>query len=1065
MQRNFRTRTIICLIPILIAIYLVGNAFWKYQQGLGGFKLGTDLAGGTILVYEVDQELSRISGITEGGRAKADNILAESLKRRIDPSDIRNVVIRPLGDTRVEIILPTGTIGKDNSKLTASDVDEIKELVKQVGSLEFRILANNLDDSEGINDAIDFIKNHANKDLLAKNALEGRPPEFRSSRPYLVKANGSTAVEVRYEWVEVGIHYRAEHQLSTAQNRDAIEAEAQNQPIEGKGTAAWREFAKARRDNNGILNFGGGVFYSRKAESSDKQLNEKKVYEYFALTRVSPEDSVKVGGAISVDAYPSQGDGGSPAVGFSFNRRGADQFSIVTGRNTPSSDGFRRQLAILLDGRLISHPTVNSRIGGSGIITGGFTQRDVDQFVNLLRSGALPATLKPQPVSENTIGPTLGADTIRSGTIAIALAFFAVLAFMCFYYRFAGLVATIALFANLILTIGFMVGVNATFTLPGLAGIVLTLGMAVDANVLIYERLREERDRGQNLITALRNGYDRALPTIIDTHLSSIFTAIVLYAVGNDQLKGFGVSLTVGLVISLFTSLYMTRLIFEYWQAKGWLKELRMLRLFSRPNINFMKIRNQMFALTGIITLMGLALFLARGRSGLNVDFIGGTVYGGQLKEAVTIDELRKKLSDESQAQKLDLKSVEEVGEKQNEFVLTYANMNPITVSLANVPAGGTKQAREEEIKRRASKLVDWSVEQEFRGDNLSTTSRYFTIRTTEREPELVRAMITALFGDQLVSTKMTYEKLPNKWVLKFDPPASLSTARTVLEREFRQVLSNDVVAADAFSLVRPQDVEPDQDGRYSQLDLFINKNSENAPYVADNAVDLVLKQTSNNFSATPQAERLETFDGTLASETRNRAFWAILASWMAILLYLWFRFGNWTFGAAAVVCLIHDLCFTLGAIAVCHYLYDVPILGPWLGLKDFKIDLPAVAALLTLVGYSVNDTIVVFDRIKEVRGKAEILTPEMINQSVNQTLSRTILASLTTFLVVFVLYAFGGEGVHLFAFVMVVGVIVGTYSSIYIASPLLLMLGEGRPHSPLTGGGANPAKPVTQNA
>ena len=178
-------------------------------------------------------------------------------------------------------------------------------------------------------------------------------------------------------------------------------------------------------------------------------------------------------------------------------------------------------------------------------------------------------------------------------------------------------------------------------------------------------------------------------------------------------------------------------------------------------------------------------------------------------------------------------------------------------------------------------------------------------------------------------------------------------------------------------------------------------------------------------------------------ADTSRRAMYAILASWAAILLFLWFRFGNWTFGAAAVLCLVHDLCFTLGAIAVAHYFHET-LLGRLVGVQDFKIDLAAVAALLTLVGYSVNEIIVNFARIREVRGKSPVLTPQMINDSVNQTLSRTLLSSLTVWLVVFVLYVAGGEGVHLFAFVMVVGVIVGTYSSIYIASPLLLIFGEG---------------------
>ena len=205
-----------------------------------------------------------------------------------------------------------------------------------------------------------------------------------------------------------------------------------------------------------------------------------------------------------------------------------------------------------------------------------------------------------------------------------------------------------------------------------------------------------------------------------------------------------------------------------------------------------------------------------------------------------------------------------------------------------------------------------------------------------------------------------------------------------------------------------------------------------------------ILDGAKRSFDAAPEPERLEVFDSQLAAETRTSALRAILLSWLAIMLYLWFRFHNWTFGLAAVICLVHDLCFTLGAIAACHYLHLVPGLN-FLGIQDFKIDLAAVAALLTLVGYSVNEIIVNFARIREVRGKNPLLTPQMINDSVNQTLSRTILTSMTVLLVSIVLYAFGGEGVHLFAFVMMMGVMVSTYSSIFVASPLLLFLGEGR--------------------
>ena len=668
----------------------------------------------------------------------------------------------------------------------------------------------------------------------------------------------------------------------------------------------------------------------------------------------------------------------------------------------------------------------------------------------------MPATLKPLPVSENTIGATLGRDTIRYGTLSVLLAFAAVLAFMIFYYRFAGLVATTALLANLLLTVGFMLAVNATFTLPGMAGLVLMLGMAVDANVLIYERVREERDRGMNLPTALRNGYDRAFPTIIDTHLSSIFTAIVLYAVGNDQLKGFGVSLTVGLCISLFTSLYMTRLIFDFWQSKNWLTKLKMLRLFSRPNINFMKIRHQMFALTGILTIAGATLFLMRGEKGLNVDFVGGTAYGGRLKEPLRIGELRDLVSEDRQHKLLNVTDVNPIvdpsGKNKYTYELTYGDGSKTIVALANAPNGNTKEAMLADVKARASILPDWSVEQTFPGGIVRQRERsihHSDDRNGERE--LVEAAINRLFvndqgKDLLVKNQITdVEPKDGEYLLTFAKPVSKSTIKTLFEREFQAQLGDQYAAADVFDVIEPPD-EPPVEGRYEHLRLKIMKDANQGiqNLIAANEVPQVIDAAKTEFAARPQPERLETFDGTLASETRSRALYAILASWVALLLYLWFRFGNWTFGAAAVLCL-----FTICALRWARSRFATTSTtrrsASLLGLKDFKIDLPAVAALLTLVGYSVNDTIVVFDRIKEVRGKNPLLTPQTINDSVNQTLSRTVLAALTVFLVVIVLYIFGGEGLHLFAFVMVMGVIVGTYSSIYIASPLLLIFGEGR--------------------
>ncbi len=862
------------------------------------------------------------------------------------------------------------------------------------------------------------------------------------------------------------------------------------------------------------------LLYSREFTKLAQTKDDKdKAVEYFVLTRVSTADNVRVVGDVRIKANSSERDG-EPAVSFEFvTPTGSKAFREMTERNKPT-DSRLRSLAIIMDDRIVSAPTLNAVLSGSGSISGNFTQKSVNQLVNILRSGNLNAELKPDPVSENTVGATLGESTIRKGLISVFASFAAVLLFMVYYYRFAGLVACVALFANLLMTIGFMVAVNAAFTLPGLAGLVLMLGMAVDANVLIYERIREEREKGATLLGAIRNGYDRALPTIIDTHLTSIFTAIVMYTFGNDSLKGFSVSLTVGLVISLFTSLFMTRLMFDYSMHRKWVTKLQMKRLFARPSFDFMKIRNKMFALTAGLTVLGLVLFLLRGEKVLNVDFTQGTAYGGRLEDGqerslggtggkLGMVEL---LGEERQKQRLNVREVVpmsftstddstgEVKTAENIYKIVYqepdGKVTEEKVTLTNRPEGADDAARLANVKARASALPDASVEQVFlKGDSFDGhKARSFTVRTTEKEPELVQIMLDRLLRDEgsnaplLASTKFTGEpKFFNglrkdaagaeKYVftatLTFDQPTSPGYLRRFVERELK--LGNRIPAAGSATALTATGVKSlvpegaskeekeskeaaasleERTGRFSTIVLDLTDNTEFRAALDpkakperkkedEDALRKILGEAQKSFEARPLPERLEVFDPALAADTRNSALKAVALSWLAVLAFLWFRFGSWQFGLSAVICQIHDLCFTLGAIAVCHYLHDTTI-GHYLGLQDFKIDLTAVAALLTLVGYSVNDTIVVFDRIREVRGKSAALTPQMINDSVNQTLSRTVLASLTVFLVVGVLYFAGGEGVHLFAFVMVVGVIVGTFSSIYIASPLLLFFGEG---------------------
>jgi SecD/SecF fusion protein len=1138
MQRNYLRGLLVCLIPCLLAGVLAVR--------LDKYRLGIDLAGGTILVYEVnlDRTALRKKGLGEetdigttqqktgeqkGLSPQEINDLAAQIKRRIDPTDIKNVTVRPLGDRRLEIILPTGGASRGRENLNQEEIEEAKRLISQMGVLEFRILANGVDDVEGIRQTEALVK-AMGADRLEKAAKNGEPPDAPMDT-FNVKI-GDTEASVRYVWSELGPEERDSLGITNADENPSPE---RLDSLQKKGRSSlWREFA-AKRNQVVYLSAGMGslgdmsgaamVLFSRECQSREqigievnkarravaeeklpKELiegkddleihkriladpkaveivNPKKV-EYFVLTRVSPEDSVRVGGDVTLNARPdTDGKTLSPAISFTFTGAGPQLFGKMTRRNRPSNNQ-ERMLAILLDDRVVSAASIKSEITSQGQITGNFDRKYVEQIVQILKSGALSAELKEKPVSENKIGATLGEDTIRKGTLAVGLAFAAILVFMLIYYRFAGIVACVALFANLLLTVGFMVGVHAAFTLPGLAGLVLTLGMAVDANVLIYERLREERNKGANIATAIRNGYDRAFPTIIDTHLTSIFTAIVLYAFGNDQLKGFAISLTVGLVISLFTSLYMTRLMFDYWQHKKWLTDLSMMRLFGKLGFHPMKYRYVFFSITGALTIAGLGVFLAREDSVLNVDFRGGTVFSGKLKAGeeraltTTADGkpgFRELLSKTHQDKRLDATKAVwqnnpgEGGGKSDAFVytITYADNTTTTVTLSTRPAGDTDEKRAEDVVARARHLPDVSVEQmSLSGENyLDNKSRYFTIRTTEREPELVLATLDRLMRDDATNDSLLagakVEKVDidgPKATLTFTEPTSEAFLRRLLDREFKKIGAN---APNDRDTVKLTPVGEPVERRYKTIVVSVADNPQFGKLRPEvpatdpekvgqaQAFQKILNETKQAVDSTPEPERLEVFDSTLAGETRNSAFYAILLSWLAILLYLWFRFHNWTFGLAAVICLIHDLCFTLGAIAVCHYLIGVPGMN-YLGIEDFKIDLAAVAALLTLVGYSVSDTIVVFDRIREVRGKNPKLTPEMIDESVNQTLSRTILTATTVFLVSIVLYAFGGEGVHLFAFVMVTGVLVGTYSSIFVAAPLLLVFGEGREHHAL---------------
>ncbi len=567
------------------------------------------------------------------------------------------------------------------------------------------------------------------------------------------------------------------------------------------------------------------------------------------------ESDAVLTGDMLVDATTefSQQGFGQPYVSLTFNDKGADIFATVTGENVG------KRLAIVLDEEVYTAPVIRERIpSGRAQITGNFSVQEAKDIALVLRAGALPAPVAI--IEERSVGPALGRDSVQKGIRAIIVGGICVLAFMAIYYLLAGVIADFALVLNILLITGALSYFGATLTLPGIAGLVLTIGMAVDANVLIFERIREESKLGKSLRAAIHAGYDKAFWTILDANVTTLITALILFQFGTGPVRGFATTLSIGIIASMFTALVVTRLALDIITlSRPNMQRLPMLQFFSQPDIPFVKIRKVMYAASLILIIIGMALFVQRGSRNYGIDFTGGTLQQFQFTEVVPVEEVRGILSEIGMGES----SIQQFGEGKEIIVRSYSGRTEDIVTGFNQKFG-----------------------------------------------------------------------------------------------------------VGSFEVMRVEAVGP-----------------------------------------------------AVGADLRRAAIKALIFAMVGICLYISFRF-EFRFAITAIIALAHDVLISLGLIA----------------LTGREISLPVIAALLTIVGYSINDTIVLFDRIREDRKFMRKASPEeIINTSINQTLSRTVLTSLTTLLVVFALFIFGGKVINDFSFVLMVGVLVGTYSSIFIASPLLI--------------------------
>ncbi len=980
---------------------------WAMTPPREKLKLGIDLSGGTILVYEVMKE-------NLSPNFKMDELIS-ALKNRVDPQGVREIPIRKIGGNRFEIILP---------EASAQEVEEVKRNLTDVGALEFRILANRKHDSQVIDRAL----SPTGRTKPPARYLWARLGEVSNgTNP---KVTATTITDASQSWKK-NVYAGSKVELT---GKDAANLETTVYLTVTKNTAdtltlaaphTFKTITSYRVETNP-----SGI---RAADPNSPRPSDPIVRE----ERVSPgrtelyilcvADRQNVTGKYLSRVFPTTDEHLQPAVGFAFNRQGAYRFGTLTGQHLPEADDFKYQLAILLDHVVMSAPVINSEIRDQGLIEGGgqgFKAKEVDHLITILQGGSLPASVNPTPSQEEKIGPTLGEDTIAKGVRAIEVSMFVVPIFMLIYYRFAGLVAVIALVLNMILLIGSMAKMQSTFSLPGLAGLALTIGMAVDANVLVFERMREERERGAGMAQQIRNGFNRAWVTIFDSHVTLLLSAIVLYVVGTEEVKGFALTMIIGMLWNLFTAVFVSRTIFEYCFSKGWLKKLTMLKMIDKPDFDFITPRHICMTVSVLLIVLGLVAFMARGRSMYNIDFTGGTLVTIRLNE------------DDSEVERL------------------------------------TESQRASFVREKARALPDVTVESLKMGTDKTLTR--FNIRTTDEQPDRVQKKILDAFGPSLERVEMTFggptaiapaaaEAKPaetgatavadkfaggRKYDLKFNTTAfnNPQTPAQVISAEFIKVLEAAKIDAPSsrFEIVAPAasaEATSAPSGGPATLTLRTDLEDDVAKAQLAHLTTALAGNRDLLF------ERITTFGGTVASETRTLALMATVASWLIIIAYLWFRFKSLTYGLAAVLAVVHDVLITLGAVAVTYWLALVPGLGTFLQLDQFKIDLPMIAAFLTLIGFSVNDTIVIFDRIREIKGKTPHLTEKIVNDALNQTLSRTILTSLTAWLVVVILYFLGGEGLHGFAFALTVGFLSGTYSTIYIATPILIdWIGDSTP-------------------
>ena len=623
-----------------------------------------------------------------------------------------------------------------------------------------------------------------------------------------------------------------------------------------------------------------------------------KVFELYAIrTTGGKNGKAPLEGEVVTESKDDFDQFGNPCVSMKMNTEGARKWATLTEANV------NHAIAIVLDGLVYSAPNVNNKIdGGSSQITGNFTTNDTKDLANVLSSGKMPAPA--QIVQEDIVGPSLGAESIRAGFISFIIAFIILMIYMCLMYGFkAGMVANCALLLNFFFTFGILTSLQAALTMSGIAGMVLTLGTAVDANVLIYERIKEELKGGKTLKNAVAAGYSNAFSAILDSNVTSFITGVILYYFGTGPIKGFATTYMIGIVCSFFTAVWLTRIVYEHFLNRDKWQDLTFTTSFSKnlmqgTSYKFMSAYKKSYTIFGAIVLAGIISFAVRGFS-RSIDFTGGRNFKIEFAQPVSVEQARQALTSKLQA----------------------LNKTDEAVS-ASVIALGTD------------------------GTNIRVSTNY---RIKENGIDV--------------------------------------------DSEIEEILYQTFVEEGMI------------DGSKVSLENFIDR---------DNRVGGSIVSSAKVGPA-------------VASDITRGAIISVILALIAIFLYILFRFRNLAYSIGAITALVFDTLIILGIYSICY---------GWIGFS-LEIDQTFIGAILTAIGYSINDKVVIFDRIREnfkLYPKRDI--QRLFNDSLNQTLARTINTSISTLIVLLAIFIFGGDNIRSFSFAMILGVVGGTLSSLFIAAP-----------------------------